>query len=60
MDLINVKIFGWFFEYFWWIQIGGGMFKIMGNWNILNLRVAENKNIKGIIRKQILDGPQPK
>ena len=36
------------------------MFKIMGNWNILNLRVAENKNIKGIIRKQILDGPQPK
>ena len=36
------------------------MFEIMGNWNILNLGVAENLNIKGIIRRQILYGPKSK
>ena len=38
----------------------GGMLNIMDNWKTSGLGVAENQNMKGIIRRQIRDRPLPK
>ena len=36
------------------------MLNIMDNWKTSGLGVAENQNMKGIIRRQIPDSPLPK